>query len=184
MKITKLSLLVAGLLLGAFANQRAHAAAIEGAITFAGGAAFDTNSLATATRVNAFNNVVCVSDDGDYASFVNSSSVVTMTTPWIFTPSTLTPGFWSVGGFTFDLDSSTVVLQNSSFLLIEGSGTVTGNGFDATAGIFRFSTQAPGTKKGIFSFSASSEGVPDRGATVALLGITLLALEVLRRRVA
>jgi hypothetical protein len=183
MKISKLFLLVASLVLCAFATQRGQAAMIQGAITFAGGVDFDTDSLATATRVNAFSNVVVVSDDGDYAGFVNPGDSVTMATPWIFTPSTQTPGLWSVGGFAFDLDTSTVVLQNANFLLIEGSGIIEGNGFDATAGIFRFSTQSPGTDNGIFSFSASSRGVPDGGATVALLGIALLGLEVIRRRV-
>ena len=45
-----------------------------------------------------------------------------MAVPYIFTPPTATPGLWSVGGFTFDLDESTVVLQNADFLIISGTG--------------------------------------------------------------
>lgn len=185
MKNSKLfSLLFAfGVIGSALIGQRTQAALINGAITFAGGAKFDTMTLATATRVDLFLNVAVVSDDGDYTSFVSPGDSVVMATPWIFTPSTPTPGFWSVGGFTFDLDSSTIVLQTSRFLLIEGTGSIMGNGFDPTPGAFSFSTQAPGGK-GIFSFSASSEGVPDRGATLALLGIGLVLVEVVRRKFA
>lgn len=158
---------------------------IDGAITFAGGANFDTMSLATATRVNNYSNVTVVSVDGDYAGFVNSGDSVTMATPWIFHPSTPTPGFWAVGGFTFDLDTSTVVVQTSKFLLITGTGTVMGNGFDPTEGTFSFSTQSPSAGRSVFSFSASSDsqGVPDHGATVALLGISLLGVEIFRRKI-
>ena len=55
-----------------------------------------------------------------------------MATPWIFHPSTATPGLWSVGGFTFDLISATVVTQTATFLNITGTGTVSGNGFEDT----------------------------------------------------
>lgn len=157
---------------------------IEGAITFAGGAQFDTMTLATATRVDQFSNVTIISADGDYAAFVSPNDPVAMATPWIFSPSTPTPGLWSVGGFTFDLDTSTIVLQTEKFLLIQGTGTVMGNGFDATDGTFSFSTQSPGAGRGVFSFSASSDSqVPDHGATVALLGISLLGLEFFRRKI-
>lgn len=183
MKSSKLFslLLTVGVLGSALIGQGTQAAPIDGAITFAGGAQFDTMTLATATRVDLFVNVTVVSVDGDYASFISPNDSVSMATPWIFSPSTPTPGFWSVGGFTFDLDTSSIVLQTSRFLLIEGTGSIMGNGFDPTPGTFAFSTQAPGGQ-GIFSFSASSESVPDRGATVALLGIGLVVVEVVRRK--
>lgn len=187
MRLSKLALglLLAGAITTAFSGHQANASMINGAITFAGGAVFDTASLATATRVNSFSAVSVMSRDGDFASFVNVGNSVTMATPWIFSPSTPTPGLWSVGGFTFDLVSSTVVLQNSNFLLIQGSGTVTGNGFEETPGTWSFTSQSPSAKR-IFSFSASSDvqGVPDGGTTVALLGFALAAAEMIRRRFA
>ncbi|MEO8439089.1 MAG: VPDSG-CTERM sorting domain-containing protein [Spartobacteria bacterium] len=187
MKLPKLFLtvLTSALITSAFTCERAQAAMIDGAITFAGGVQFDTMNLATATRVDAFSNVAVVSADGDYAGFVSPNDSVAMATPWIFSPSTPTPGLWSVGGFTFDLDTSTIILQTSKFLLIQGTGSVMGNGFDATNGTFSFSTQSPGAGRGVFSFSASSDSqVPDHGATVALLGIGLIGLEVFRRKLA
>jgi hypothetical protein len=106
-----------------------------------------------------------------------------MATPWIFNPSTPTPGLWSVGGFTFDLLMSTIVTQNANFLTITGTGTITGNGFDPTSGTWAFSTQnSSGRPKTIFSFSADDAPVPDGGSAVALLGIALTAIEVLRRK--
>ncbi len=187
MKLRKfaLALLAAGIVTTAFTGHQANAAMINGAITFAGGAVFDTASLATATRVNTFTDASVMSRDGDFASFVNVGDSATMATPWIFSPSNPTPGLWSVGGFTYDLASSTVVLQNSDFLLISGSGTITGNGFDATPGTWSFTSQSPAAD-GVFSFSAGSDaqGVPDGGTTVALLGFALTGVEMIRRRVA
>ncbi len=185
MKFTKtaLAFLTVALVTTAFNAPKAQAAMINGAITFAGGAVFDTNSLATATRVNSFSGVTVMSRDGDFAAFTNPGDSVAMATPWIFTPSTPTLGLWNVGGFTYDLASSTVVLQNGNFLLISGTGTISGNGFEATPGSWSFTSQSP-KANGVFSFSSGSaaQGVPDGGTTVALLGLSLAGIEILRRR--
>lgn len=185
MKIRKLvlALLVAGLAATGLATPQAQAGGVNGVITFAGGAVYDTNSLATATRVNAFSDVTVSSRDGDFASSVTVGDNVTMASPYIFVPSTPTLALWSVGGFTFDLANSVVVLQNASFLLITGSGTISGNGFDATPGTWSFSSQSPAAN-GVFSFSAvsSAQGVPEGGTTAALLGIGLIGVGVLRRK--
>ncbi len=184
MKLSKIGLavLAASLFASAVTGQ---AAMIDGAITFAGGAVYDTMSLATATRVNTFSDVVVQSRDGDFAAFVGVGDSVTMASPYIFTPSTPTPGLWSVDGFTYDLLTSTVVLQNSNFLLIEGTGTISGNGFDPTPGTWSFTSQSPAAN-GVFSFSSGSaaQGVPDGGTTVALLGFALAGIEIVRRKLA
>jgi hypothetical protein len=186
MKLPKLALaiLVAGFATTAFTGHQAKAVMITGAINFAGGAVFDTNSLATATRVNTFSDVFVTAADGDFST-VSVGDAVTMATPYIFMPSTPTPSLWSVGGFTYDLDSSTVVLQNADFLIISGTGTISGNGFDTTSGTWSFTTQEPDAN-GVFSFSAGTagQGVPDGGATVALLGIALAGVELIRRKLA
>lgn len=84
-----------------------------------------------------------------------------------------------------DLANSVVVLQTSSFLAITGSGTISGNGFDATPGTWSFTSQSP-SASGVFSFSAGSnaQGVPEGGSTVALLGLGLAGVAMLRRKVA
>ena len=179
MKALKLTLAV---LAAALVASEAQAVMIDGAITFAGGAKFDTTSLATATRVNLFKNVKVMSEDGDFTGIVNDGDAVTMAVPYIFTPSTPTPALWSVDGFTFDLDGSLVVLQNANFLLISGTGTITGNGFDPTPGTWSFTAQSP-KANGVFSFS-SSDGftAPEGGSTVALLGLGLTGVWMIRRK--
>jgi hypothetical protein len=180
MKTLKLTLAV---LAAAVVTSGAQAAMVNGAITLAGGAIFDTDSLATATRVNTFLDVTVMSEDGDFEGFVADEDAVAMAVPYIFIPSTSTPGLWSVGGFTFDLEGSTVVLQNADFLIISGTGTLTGNGFDPTEGIWNFTSQSP-SADGVFSFSASGDfnGVPDGGSTVALLGLGLTGVWMIRRK--
>jgi VPDSG-CTERM motif len=192
MKLSKtiLAVLATGVLSCGLFSQQAQAAPITGDIQFAGEVAFDTNSLATATRVvtwfDVFHNAgfsSVTSASGDFASFVSSGDQATMGAPWIFNPSTATPGLWSVGGFTFDLTSSVVVTQNATTLVIEGTGIVSGNGFDNTAMDWSFTTQSSGGKtRTTFSFSANGVAVPDGGSAVALLGLALTGIEVLRRR--
>jgi hypothetical protein len=121
---------------------------------------------------------------GTFASILPGTQA-DMAQPWIFNPSTATPHLWSVGGFTFDLMSSTIVHQDATFLSISGQGTVTGPpGFDATSMTWAFSTQnSDGKPHMTFSFSAngsSGTGVPDGGATVMLLGAALGALGMAR----
>jgi hypothetical protein len=78
------------------------------------------------------------------------------------------------GGFTFDLLSSTVVMWTASALVIEGTGIVSGNGFDPTAMDWSFTTQSSGGRtRTVFSFSANGVAVPDGGSAVALLGLAL-----------
>jgi hypothetical protein len=191
---TLIAILVTGLLNCMLFSQQAVAlptVLIQGNINFAGGVQFDTNSLATATRVvtwfdangNPGFSSVAPGGTGDFA-FIPAGTQATMAQPWIFNPSTPTPGLWSVGGFTFDLFSSTIVTQNAHFLSITGTGIVSGNGFDPTAMEWSFTTQSAGGRTGtIFSFSANNGVVvPDGGPAVALLGIGLIGIEVLRRK--
>src|SRR5712692_7170161 len=111
-----------GSLSGVFC-QHAQAVAnpIKGEIDFIGSISFGDNmgntgvSLASATRVSHWTSSLVSRDTFDFSS-VPTHTNVTMATPWIFNPSTNTPSLWNVGGFTFDLTSSVVLLQNSMFL--------------------------------------------------------------------
>ena len=149
-----LAALVAGFV--AMTCQHAQGAMITGAISFSGGAKFDTTSLATAMKITTFKNVKVEDEDGDFSAFVSDNDAVTMAANYIFNPSTSTDALWKVGGFTFDLASSTIKFQDAGALFITGKGTITGNGFDPTPGDWSFTTQAP-SANGTFSFSASGE---------------------------
>jgi hypothetical protein len=163
--------------------------AIEGNINFAGAVHLDNNNLASATTVltwfDAFNNAgktsVVPGATGDFM-FILPGTSATMAQPWIFNPSTPTAGLWSVGGFTFNLLSATVVSQSATFLNVLGTGMVSGNGFDPTPATWSFTVNnSNGQPKMKFSFAANNSA-PDGGVTVALLGIALVGVEVLRRK--
>src|SRR5438105_12709986 len=185
---TILVMLATGVLSCAVFSQQAQATAINGDIHFAGETHFDTNSLATATRVvtwfDVFHNAghsSVTSGTGDFAGIAPGTQA-TMAQPWIFNPSTPTPGLWSVGGFSYDLLTSTVVIQNAGTLFITGTGIVSGNGFDPTSMDWSFTTQSAGGHTRLnFSFSANGVAVPDGGSAVMLLGAALSALGMARR---
>ncbi len=93
------------------------------------------------------------------------------------------PALLSVGGFTFNLLTSTIVNQGGGFLTIRGTGVITSTNqaFDSTIGNWVFSSQdQSGNVK--FNFSSGNAAVPEGGSALALLGIGLVAIETLRRK--
>ncbi len=160
-------------------GRQAHAAQIQGDIDFGGVVTFDTTSLATATRINLWNLSYVLQRQGDFVPFTNFQDSVTMSSsPWVFSPSTALPSFWKVGGFTFDLTSATVFSQSNTFLNIQATGTLTGNGFDPTPALYTFTaSRADGGNANTFSYQSKTIAVPEAGTT-ALLGIGTLALGV------
>lgn len=178
-------ILAAGVFSGGFLSQRASATLITGDITFSGQVKYDTGDPNTANAVTRWGNTLVQGADGSFAGLANTEA--TFNAPWKFNPSTPLAGLWSVGGFTFDLLTSTIVNQGGGFLSISGTGIITSTdpAFEATAGTWFFSSQKPGTNNGKFTFSGGDEAggaVPDGGSALALLGIGLVAIETLRRR--
>ena len=174
-----------GLISCAFGVQQAQAA---GVITFAGGAELGdldgnpVNSVNDATQVIGWldeggNRPTVQSVSGVFAQFAQVGDFVDFTPTWSFDSGSIT-AFWQVDGFTFDLIASQITYQDNGFVSVWGTGTITGNGYTAP-GTWRFSTQDD-PSNGVFSFSAST--VPDGGATVALLGLALAGIEVIRRK--
>jgi hypothetical protein len=168
------------------ATPKAQAVEISGVIQFAGKAVLN-GPVGTATGVTSWSssapglvagqaNVIDAS--GDFAAL--AGTLATFGAPWSFN-SGINP-LWSVGGFVFNLTSSAITAQNTSTVSASGSGIVTGNGFDPTAGTWYFSTQ-PGSINSAFSFSASSE-VPEGGSAVAMLGMGLLGIAGVRKKLA
>ena len=99
--------------------------------------------------------------------------------PWSFNSGPVTL-FWQVDGFTFNLIASSVVFQQDGFVLVSGTGTVSGNGYTNRPATWHFSAQDD-PSNGVFSFSGGIE-VPDGGATLALLGLALVGIEGIRRK--
>jgi hypothetical protein len=186
-----------------FCGQVQAASSIQGEIDFGGVVTFNTTSLATATEVDLwqplqngpsnFSRVLQRSGDFANPTFnINAGDSAAMAAPWIFNSGTVatplpgpaTNALWSIGGFTFNLTSSTVVSQSATFLDITGVGTITGNGFNATPGTWSFTaTQADGSSNPNFSFQASTVAVPEPGTLTLLgLGAGAFARGKLRRR--
>ena len=115
---------------------------------------------------------------GSFAAL--DGATATFAFPWVFGSGA--PALWTVGGFTFDLIASSIVSQiGDGFLLVSGTGYISGNGFAPTSSTWFFSTNDD-PANGVFSWSGGSESVPDGGATVALLGLALAGIEGIRRK--
>lgn len=169
-------------LLWAMIAQAIAAPYVTGDITIVGGARLN-GPLGSATQITSFSAPpIVISVDGDLGLFVNPNDPVLFTVPFKFGVSTPYSTLYSVGGWNFELFNSVIDTQNANFLAILGNGELSGNGYDPTPAIFRFSTQSP-SAGGIFSFSASSSSVdvPEGGNTLLFASIPILGLFVLKR---
>ena len=198
----------AGLLVCSLGVQ-ARGAQINGEIDFdTSQVTFNSpNSLSTATQVTNWNangaGVHVTLATGDFATFQTTTpgspgDVVMMTQPWVFnsgTPAAPLPGpmtspLWVVDGFTFDLASSNVTSQStasdsSQFLNVKGVGTISGNNFDATPGVFTFtSTGGNGSGDVTFGFTAETfSAIPEPSTWVAAVLALSVAIYSQRRKV-
>src|SRR5438876_7201482 len=176
--------LAAMVIAGGFALS-AQATPITGMLNIAGTANFNTSSLLTAGSATFSDVLVLGGNSGTFAGFAVGTAVVMAS--YTFDPSTITNGWWSVNGFTFNLTSSVVQTPRSAtFLSISGTGTITGPpGFDPTPGVWAFTSQnAGGRPHSTFSFSANTAAVPDAGMTMGLLGAGLMGLAAFRAKFA
>jgi hypothetical protein len=132
-----LMLLFVAAMLGGFAPTTLHAAFITGEIGFTGGTQLNTGSAGTATGVTDWVGVVVdtYNTTGDFASLPNSTA--SFSAPWNFDTILPITNFWNVGGFKFELVSSSVSVQASQYpfghVVMDGTGTISGNGYMSTA---------------------------------------------------
>ena len=105
-------------------------ALLTGTINMNGVVQLDTANVNSANVALNWTNAVNIAS-GSFASALNQS-VVFSPNAWSFNSGPVT-NFWSAGGFTFDLASSTVGNDSHGFLNVTLIGTVYGNGFARTA---------------------------------------------------
>lgn len=165
-------------------TQTVQAVQITGNIGFSGSAVLNANTEAAATGVvaNGWQNVVTGSADSGAFSSIGANVPVTLLSPWSFNSGPLA-SFWTVGGFTFNLTSSSVFSSAGGFLNVVLAGTVSGNGFTTTAFAGTFQVADPSTDgKSTFTARLSFNPVPDGATTVLLLGATLSGLAFAKRK--
>lgn len=169
------------------ATSMSFALPITGSLDFSGGVLLDGTSLSTATKVLNWSSVA-VTNGGVTAgstldTTINPGDSVTMSFPWSFNSGM--PALWTVGGFTFNLGTSSVIFQDSEFLTVKGFGLIVGNGYDPTPATWYFTSQGQGLTDSNFSFSATTLGtrslVPDSGATALLFSAAFCGLALTQR---
>ena len=172
----------------------AHAANITGGISMAGGPiSTDTVDLSTANAITGFGTVVTTTTSGTYAP-VAPGTVITTTTGFQFDPSfspSPTVNVWRFvsGGLTYSFDLTSIdtfsqgtMANGTKFLDIAGIGTLHVTGFTDTTGNYILTANQAGQPV-TFSFSASNGAlVPDGGMTIAMLGMALTGLGLIRRK--
>lgn len=181
MKKNKLLALVGAAALVAALTQTVHAIPITGNIGFSGAAQLDDDSVQAATKTVAWINTVVNGGSGSFAVVPINSPVVLMS-PWSFTSGVIN-NFWTVGGFTFNLVSSSIHSQDSLFLNVVLVGTVTALNYDPSVFSGTFQVANPSANgQAIFTQRLSFSAVPDGGTTWILLGLSLVGIALIKRK--
>lgn len=166
-------------------SPQANAVMISGGISLGGAYTTDTGNINTANAFTSFAGVFNASCSGDYAGVPTggSSPAITMN-PFTFDPfgGPVVPLWTFVSGgltYSFDLTSASILFQGHNALILTGAGDLNMTGFDTTPGSWVFTANQGG---GSFSFSSSNASVPEGGSAVALLGLALVGIEMIRRK--
>jgi len=199
---TILTVLATGLVSCALFSPQAQADPITGQISFNGVVQFNDSNLNNVTQVtqwfdtNGLNPGTAEVAFGATGSFAGTPAGThyNFANPWVFGMVNGGPqlALWSgpgPGGFTmtFNLTSSTVIQRSATGIIIQGTGVLhsTNPNLQDSVGVWDFRvTNAGGQNQVQFAFSASTAAVPDGGSAVALLGVALAGVEVLRRKFA
>ncbi len=164
-----------------------------GGLGFGGSVTLNNNSANDSTAVTSFPSSVVTLASGTFTGI--SGAAVMTSGSWFFNspPGAIVNPFWQVGGYTFNLVSSYIFAQggiagSTAFVTVDGTGTVTGPGIAPTTMTWSFTTQDPsvgttGTPPNpTYTFSASSNTVPDGASTAMLLGLALSGVALLKRK--
>ena len=179
-------------------STSAVATSINGTLNFSGIAATFDNTLDVATKVVDFGFFSFAGGGtGDYAGvgpLIVDLGEFTFSPALSPDPVTLWDFSWGGLVYSFDMESPLVVTRGGTALTgytleISGLGKANITGFDETAGSWIFTTQAnpgaPATAQLSFSATTASPPaftLPDGGSTVTIMGGSILALAIARRK--
>ncbi len=182
-----------------FASQ-ASAVPIDGTIRFNGSGSVSTVGATTTVSFSG------TATDAPLPPAISGNySGVPMNTPTVFQPivftglNTLTPSLtavvsplwtFTIGAvvYSFDLTSlttaTTAVSPNLSTFTLSGNGVAKITGFDPTFGVFSLQGTGENLSFQFIQASTTANGlaVPDGGSAVALLGLAMIGVEGLRRK--
>ena len=117
------------------------------------------------------------SGSGDIGSTVGFGTSGTVNnSPFTFNPSTAVTNLLQIGGWQIDIGTSTIVDQTTSLLNLQGTGTISGNGFALTSTQWSLSANSTGSS---YSMTVSAVPVP---AALWLLGSGLMFIGGVARR--
>lgn len=180
-------------LLGLALSFTASAIPINGSINFAGGTmTFSSTAVTGFGGSTTVNGAAGLAPTGDYTG-TEGTAVTFQSTGFTFSPSySGTNPLWTFmfGGNTYSFDlnavtSFTYVAAGPGVLpslTVHGSGilSISGGTYDDTTGSFVLASAGSGPTT--FGFTAGNSAVPDGGTTASLLGVALVGMEVVRRK--
>jgi len=179
------------ILIGSFISLLAfnvQAVPIEGSFDMGGGAFLldaqgdVTNNASQAAAINFNpNNFRVIAAEGDFTSNLHNIGRIKDLSFDVF--ASPVEDFWVMGGFSFDLIDVTRGVSNdpTSFLVLNGTGLISGAGYDDTAADWRYSSTTTGNGAFSWSASSSSQNIPEP-TVLALLSVGLIGF-ALRKKV-
>ena len=179
---TVLSFLATALITIAFCAQGAQAVPLGGTIEFVGfGSITSTNG--NTTTIDFSDAMWTASGTGDYSNTAGIQTTFksinyTGTGANALLAGSVSP-LWTFNlgatTYSFELTGVSFAYAGSGISTLAGSGIASITGYDPTPGSFVFGS--------VFQFvSGAATSVPDGGSTIALLGLALVGVEGMRRR--
>ena len=156
----------------------ASAIPISGDIGFTGDYHTDTGSLGDATQIFIDNVTVSGSTTGSFAAENIKAGDAASYSGFTFNPTGPVTGLWSVGSFTFTLNTMSLDYQSDFAIILSGTGMTssTDKDLDNNYGDWIFTANTSGSN---FTFSSSSS-VPEP-AVILLLATGLLGFGFARK---
>ena len=157
---------------------------LSGTLTLTGGTSFATATTVDFLDVSGGQNRNKAEVDLAYGDLASLEDQVADMNDFVFAPNYAASNpLWTVGGFSFDMQSINVTLHDSSFLHITGDGILQGNGYDPTLGTWSFSSRNSSDPYARFTWSAGTTASPvPEPASMLLFGAGLASLAGFAKR--